>query len=314
MLTLLMSMAFGADGVVDRVAAVVDDDIVLLSDVYAMGSEFIAQKCTTPFNKTRCVHEAELQILDALIKQALIKRELDRLAASVGSADVDQALDSIVRDYGMADRDALRKEVTAAGLTWDAYRQQIRDSLQVQRFQQRVLAPRVTVTDDEVKDLYDRTARGQASEAVVLDALGIVLPPDEDARRTVFEQATQLVADLNAGELTFDEARETYDGAGLGAAFAGKPFRQGELTKAVDEAVFAAPLKEVLEPLQVGNVLMLVRVNEKREVEADVRPFDEVSPALRNQLMTERVAEAEQDWYQRTRREVLVKVLLPEPA
>ncbi|MCA9567555.1 MAG: peptidyl-prolyl cis-trans isomerase [Myxococcales bacterium] len=312
MLALLTLLAAAADGVVDRVAAVVDDEIVLLSDVYDLGGDFVEQSCTRPFDRMRCVYEAETQILDALIKRALIKRELERLQYGVATVDVDQAIDSIVRDYGLADREALRKEVEVSGLTWESYRQQLRDQLQVQRFQQRVLLPRVTVSPDEVKDLYDRTARGQSKDAVVLDALGVVLPPDGSSEAAV-AQVDALVAKLRAGEITFAEARELYDAAGLGAAIGDRVYERGKLAPQLDAVVFDAPVDEVLPPVRLGNVLMVVRVREKTSVEGDVKPFEEVKDGLEQQVMMQRVEEAENEWYQRMRREVSVKVLLPEP-
>jgi peptidyl-prolyl cis-trans isomerase SurA len=307
-----LAWAFAADGVVDRVVAVVDEDIVLLSDVYDLGGDFVKQSCTRPFNQARCVYEAETQILDTLVKRSLIKRELDRLSTPVTSTDVDQAIDSIVRDYGMANRDALRGEVEASGLTWSAYRQQLRDQLMVQRFQQRVLLPRVTVADDEVKDLYDRTARSEAGEALVLDAFGVVLPPE--GQEETIALVDDLVERLNAGDIDFEIARREYDAAGLGAALGGRPYKKGELAPAIDAVVFDAPMDVVLDPIRVGSVLMVVRVVGKEAVEGDVKPFEEVAPALRNQLTMQRVEEAEETWYQRMRREVAVQVLLEEPS
>ncbi len=312
MLFLLASLvAPAAEGVVDRVAAVVDDAVVLLSDIYDLGGDFIRKTCASPIDRARCVYDAELQILDALIRRALIERELERLQFDVNRTDVDQAIDSIVRDYGLADRDALRREVTATGLSWEAYRQQIRDQLQVQRFQQRVLLPRVSVTDDEVKDLYDRTAREQTKEAVVLDALGIVLPPDEEAAMTA--QVGALVEQLRSGALDFEEARARFDAAGLGAAIGDRPYARGQLTPQLEKVVFDAPVGEVLDPIRVGQVLMVVRVNDKTVVEGAIQPFEEVAPGLRQQIMMRKVEEAEDAWYQRMRREVAVRILLPEP-
>lgn len=315
MLALLsLFTAWSAEGVIDRVAAVVDEDIVLLSDVYDLGRDFVAQNCKSPVGRDRCIWEAENQILDALIRRSLIKRELQRLQYSVTSSDVDQAIDSIVRDYSLADREALRAEITRSGLTWEVYRQQIRDQLQVQRFQQRVLLPRVSVTQDEVKDLYDRTARGQESEAVVLDAIGVVLPPEEASQDAALIQVEALVQQLRDGELTFEEARERYDAAGLGQAIGDKPYQKGQLTPQLEAVVFDAPTDQVLEPVRVGNMVMVVKVLERTSVKGDVKPYDEVAPALQQQLMMGKVEEAEDAWYQRMRREVSVKVLLPEPS
>ncbi len=306
--------AHGAEGVVDRVAAVVDDDVIALSEVYELGGEFITERCSQPFGKTRCVYEAELEILDALIKRSLIRGELDRLRIDVASTEVDQAIDSIVRDYGMADRSALRKEVEASGLKWDAYRQQLREQLQVQRFQQRILAPRVSVSDDEVADLYKRTARGERTPVVTLDALGIVLPPDPEAQEPVIEQAALLVEALNAGEQDFDEAVELYDGANLAGAVGDKAHKKGSLVEGLDAVVYDAEVGKFLAPIRLGAVLAIVRVNTREIAEGDVKPFDEIEAQLRNQVFSLKVQEAEAEWYQRARRESAVDVKLPAPS
>lgn len=311
----LIGLAAAQDGVVDRVAAVVDDEVVALSEIYELGGEFIGSTCTQPFGQAACVYEAELEILDSLVKRALMKRALEQLNLRVSNEEIDQAIDSIVRDYNMPDRESLRNEVENSGLRWDAYRQQIREQLQIQRFQQRILAPRVTVSPDEVEDLYKRTARGETSEAIELDALGIILPPEEEAQGAVVEQAGLLVKALNAGEQEWEKALELYDGAGVNEALGSRPYKKGELTPQLDEALFAEGVEDnvFLEPIAVGNVLMIARVTKRESVNGEVKPFEEVELALQNQIMTDKVAEAEEEWYQRTRREASVEVLLPSP-
>lgn len=311
MIALLLARALGADAVVERVAAIVDDEVIALSEVYELGGEFIDEECKAPFGRERCVQRIELEVLDALIKRALVRRELTRLKINVGAEELDQTIDSIVRDYGMADRNALRAEVERSGVRWETYRQQIQEQLQVQRFQQRVLAPRVSVLDEEVLDAYQRTARGERTPVVTLDALGVVLPPDADAMAAALEQVRALIGALNAGEQDWAEARELYDGAGLSAALSGQPYKRGALTPQIDAVVFEAPLGTFLEPIRVGNVAMVVRVNTREFVAGEVKPFDEVAPVIKNQLFQRKLEDAEEEWYQRARREAAVIVKLP---
>lgn len=309
----LLGAAFAADAVLDRVAAVVDEQVIALSEVYELGADFIAEECKSPFGQAACVHQAELEVLDALIQRALVRRELEKLKVDVTSEEVDQTIDSIVRDYGMADRNALREEVEKSGVRWDAYRQQVREQLQVQRFQQRVLAPRVNVLDEEVEDVYQRTARGERTPMVVLDAIGVVLPPEGEAQAAALEQTVALVAALNAGTEDWLTARDLYDGAGVSAALGTKPYKKGQLTPQLDAVVFDAPLGTFLEPIRVGNVAMVVRVISREVIEGDLVPFDEVAPAIKNQLFEAKLEDAESEWYQRARREAAVAVKLVAP-
>lgn len=315
MMYVLLLLAPGAqaeDGVMDKIAAVVDDEVIALSEVYELGGDFVDQSCPpSPMLGTRCVIDAELEILDVLIKRSLIKGELDELRLTVGAVEIDQAIDQIARDNGLGDRSALRTEIEKTGLAWQAYRQQIREELQVQRFQQRVLFPRVSVAEDEVRDLYDRTARGERIPTVRVDAIGIVLPPE--AQDVALEQTNQLIAALNDGSMSWDEAKEKYDGAGVNQALGDGLYKKGQLTPQLDAVVFdeeRAPVGKFLEPIQVGNVLMIARVTERQVQNADVKPFAEVAPTLRNQLTQVKLQEAEEAWYQRKRRESAIRILL----
>lgn len=308
MLTFLLS-AFAANGVMDRIAAVVDDEVITLSEVYELGGDYVEQSCPpSPMLGTRCELEAELEILDVLIKRTLIKAELEELRLTVGAIEVDQTIDQIARDNGLDDRTALRNAIEESGVSWNTYRQQIREELQVQRFQQRVLFPRVSVADDELRDLYDRTARGESVPTVRIDAIGVVLPPER--QESAIQQSKQLVASLNAGEVDWDVAKERFDGASVNAALGDKPYKKGQLTPALDAVVFEAPIGQFLEPIRVGDVMMIVRVLERSLDKPSVKPYAEVAPALRNQLLQKKLEDAEEAWYQRKRRESAIRILL----
>jgi hypothetical protein len=48
---------------VDRVAAIVNDDVIAWSEIYEIGSEFIAPRATGPSGR----RSAELEVLESLI-------------------------------------------------------------------------------------------------------------------------------------------------------------------------------------------------------------------------------------------------------
>ena len=87
--------------------------------------------------------------------------------------------------------------------------------------------------------------------------------------------ATKLKADIDSGKLSFaDAARDNSDvydatkGASLGWV------AKGQLKKAVEDAIFAAPIGKVSDPLTVegdGTYLFLVNEEETREPDADQR-------------------------------------------
>jgi len=309
-LVLLLGAASGAT--VDRIAAVVDDEVITLSELYDLGGPYVEQAC--PGQAVPCVSAAESEVLDSLIRRSLIRQELSGLGLQVTASDVDAAIDRTVREYELEDRAALRAEVERAGKRWDTYREELFEFLRTQNFQGRVLAPRVSITEDELRDVYQRQARREVKQEVVLQALGILIPeglPDEEVGAMV-AQSEALVASLNAGAVQWTDAVRDYDGADLASALGGKAFKKGELVESIDAAVFSAAVVPgtVIGPIPVGSVLALVRLDDRREAEGDVLPFDDVKEELRNQLFQGKLEEAEEEWYQRARRQASIMIKL----
>ncbi|MEZ4239457.1 MAG: SurA N-terminal domain-containing protein [Myxococcota bacterium] len=303
--------------IVDRIAAVVNNDVIALSEVYEIGSDFIGSQC--PAGETgadpACTAAAELQVLDALIRRTLIRQELARLELDVTAADVDQQIDRTVKQYGLADRQALKTEVEASGKRWDQYRDELMEYLRTSAFQARILAPRVTVTEDELRDLYQRTSRSVTTPAVKLSGLGIPVPPDataEDAAK-MSQQAAAVAKEINSGKLPWDEAVAKFD-AGFAGTFADQVFEPSSLVEPIAAVVFAPDVEvgHVQPPIRFvtpnGQVfLVLVRVDEQT-THSEVAPYEDVKQQIQEQVFAQKLQEAEEEWYQRARREAAIDV------
>ena len=299
---------------VDRIAGVVDDEVITLSEVYELGSDFIQGRCGATESDPECFRESEKEVLETLVKWTLVRQQLEQLEMSVTGDEVDAAVDMVIRDNGFSDSQSFRGYVEASGTSWSSYLSQLRDSLRMQRFQQVVLLPRVTVTDDEVFDAYQRSVRSERHEGVGIDAFGVLLPPQSsDGEQRAIREATQGIVDrIQSGDLTWENAVATHDQAGLHGVVSGRTYRRGELTDALDARVFEAEVGTVMQPTEVGSVLFVVRVLERGLVDGDVQPLDEVSETFREEIFQRKMEEVEDDWYQRARREAAVRVLLGE--
>ena len=234
---------------VDRIAGVVDDEVITLSEVYDLGRDFIEGQCGATEGDADCFREAEKEVLETLVKWSLVRQQLQQLEMSVTGDEVDAAVDMVIRDNGFNDRQSFRGYVEASGTSWSSYLSQLRDSLRMQRFQQVVLLPRVTVTDDEVFDAYQRSVRSGRHEGVEIDAFGVLLPPQspEEEQRQIREATQRIVERIHSGEMTWESAVATHDQAGLHGVVSGRTYRRGELTDALDQKVFEEEVGTVME-------------------------------------------------------------------
>jgi peptidyl-prolyl cis-trans isomerase SurA len=306
------AVATAAAGVVDRVAAVVGDDVISLSEIYELaGTEFIVARC--PTLDDTCVTEAELEVLDVLLRRTLIRQELVRLNDDVTEADVDQAIDNIVRQYALPSRQALREEVEhgTPPKRWDQYREELKEYLRTQSFQGRVLLPRISIREDELLDEYNRTARDLQRPYARVSAFGIPIDtaqPPEDQQKMV-EQIQILVTAIREGRVSWDDAVAQYDGAGVSSMFTGRDFTKGTLLEEVDAVVFSSPIGAVADPVRVGDVWYVLRVDERGN-RTEAASFEEAKPRLHEQLQQSKIEEAEEEWYQRARREAAIDIKL----
>ena len=306
LLALLLAVGVPARAViVDGIAAVVNDDIVTLSEVYEMGSAYIEQRC--PAGKDECVSGAEKEVLDSLIDRALMRQELTRLELAVSAEDVDRAVDQIARDNNMEDRGVFRQAVEGQGVSWSDYREQLTDQLREMKFNESVLRPRVAITDDEIKDRYRRSVSdiGQPDQ-LELAAVGLKVPAEPEARDAALAEAEALVASLNAGEGDWDTLVAERDVLGRG----GKMGRLtlAEMSPAIAEAVKDLPEHQVAAPVAFGDVLLLVRVDAR--VSASVLPLEQVEGRLREAIFQEKLQEERARWNEQARRRSAVRVLL----
>ncbi len=310
----LLGSAHGAEGVLDRVAAVVNDDVIALSEIYELGSDFIKEGCPNAADAP-CHAAKEREVLDALLRETLERQELQRLKMDVTPGEVDQQIQQILVQYGFADRDAFRDEVERQGLSWADYRRlQVEGPLRQQRFQESVLRGRVTVSDDEVKDAYQRAVRTtDGPEVARIEAFGYRLPdpnPDVLAAKVVALRAA--LADVRAGARTWADLASTWDTAGVGPAFQNGSFKKGDLADPLSSAAFDTAVGDYSEPVIVNGVLYAVHVLGREKAAPDVAPLDAVRDQLMQQLFEKKMAAAAEEWFEAAKRRAAIRILLDD--
>lgn len=289
--------------IVDRVAAVVNDEVILLSEVYEF-ADYIRDQQATGVTLGR----AEREVIERLIERTLVKQEVARLNLEVTDQEVDRAIDDVARRNGL-DRAQLRAEVERGGYTWDGYRGELRDNLQEMKFGQTVLRPRVNISENELKDAFLRSTASAPQEAHVL-AIFLAPTPDGDAA-ALLARATEIVSRARAGE-DFAALSKAFDQGPFGAQGGemGR-FRPGELVAALDGAVTATPTGGVSDPVVTDNGVFVLKVAERVTAGGD---YEAMKAELADQVFQTRMVDEQQRWFQQARRQAAIRILIPEAA
>ena len=204
----------------DRIVAVVNDDVILQSDL---------TEAVQAIQQQYAGHPGQLPPMDVLNRQVLNRLILMRLqiqkaqdqGVTVSDADVDRAVQSVAQQNKLTP-DQLRAAVEQQGSSFAAFRQQLADQITVQRLHQGVIQDSVSVTDSEIDNLLNSPTY-KAGE-VHLAHIQISIPSGADAAaieasQTKAEQALAAIKggmDFNAAAIRYSDASDALDGGDLG--------------------------------------------------------------------------------------------------
>lgn len=92
------------------------------------------------------------EALSVLVLRELVKQELERRGYTVSDSEVAAAEAEIRADYAPEDFEAALQEEY---IDLDAWRELLRQRLEMERFQRRVLRPRIRISADEIRAAYE---------------------------------------------------------------------------------------------------------------------------------------------------------------
>lgn len=294
---------------VDRVAAVVNDEVVTLSEVYDFAGDYIDQKSGT--GKER--RAAELEVLDSLIQRELIRQEVERLGIDMGDVEVDRAIDDIARRNNM-DREQLREAIQQQGMSWTQYRDEIRESLRQQQFTGYIMQTRISVDEDELRDLYRRQLAENPPPVVLgLGAFTMTVPPGATPEQVaaVVARAEAARARVAGGEDFGAVAREVDEGPFAQLDGRMGEFREGELRADLAGPAFQTETGSTTAPIVTEQGVFVLYVFERR---TEAPPaFEDQRAELEQVLYQDRIEDEIEQWTQQARRQSAIEIKL-EPA
>ena len=172
-LALLLAGTLLSAAVVDRIAAVVDRQVITVSEINQMLLvRFFARQASTSEDDYR------RDVLESLIAQALRFRDVERFGAEdVPKDSIEARVQEITKRF--ASPAAFDDAVRQAELSQDELRALVKRQLQVEQYIQERFAPLIFVSNDEIETYY----RGPWSQQ--RRQRGMAIPPLNDVREEI---------------------------------------------------------------------------------------------------------------------------------
>jgi parvulin-like peptidyl-prolyl isomerase len=311
LLLLLLAPAGGAVArTVEKVAAVVGDNVVLASEVEEKAAPLMADVTRMPDPDKRAARASALrrEVLDRLIDEELILQQATDLKLSISSEQVDSSIEEIKKQNNIDD-DQLREALKGQGMSMAHYRADIKRQLLRFRVLNIAVGSRVNISDDEIKAYYERHMKGGANTQVRASHIFITIP--EGADRAAAEekraQAQKILERAKAGEDFAKLARELSDDAATRAeggdlGFFGKDM----LPKPIEELVFSMQPGEIRGPVRADKGFHVIKMVD-RKVKAP-KPLDDVKDDIRMQLRQKDMERQTKNYLQELRKKTLVDI------
>ncbi|MBC7906863.1 MAG: peptidylprolyl isomerase [Rhodospirillaceae bacterium] len=194
MLGLVLTQSASAQEV-DRIAAVVNDEIITLQELN--GRVLMALAFSAIPDSPDARRRVAPQVLRKVIDERLQMQEANRLKIVLSAAEIDQGIGMIEQQNRMP-KGALLGSLARSGIDAQTARDQIRADLTWLRVSGRVLQPQVKIGEEEITDRLDTVKERQGRPEFL--AAEIVLPVDnpsqEDDARKLGER---LIEQLKTG-------------------------------------------------------------------------------------------------------------------
>lgn len=247
----------------DRIAAVVDEDVILASELDRAVANIRGQYATRQ-DQLPPQEILERQVLERLISMRLQTANAARTGVRVSDQEVDQAIAAIAQQNNFT-MDQLRQQLAGDGMAFDDFRASLREELMIQRMRQRFAQTRISVSDAEVDAALSAQATGaQYRLAHILVALPEGATPDQI--QTGQQKIDGIKSLLDRNEMEFSAAAVRYsdspnalEGGDLGWR------RSDEIPAAFANAVTDLQPGQVLGPIRGPSGFQLLQLVDRRD-------------------------------------------------
>jgi peptidyl-prolyl cis-trans isomerase SurA len=261
----------------DRVVAVVNDGVVLNSDldaqVDAVTERLRQQKLELPPQSV-----LRQQVLERLVVQEIELQHASRAGVKVTDEMLNSALTDVAKRNNIT-LSQLPEALRQQGIDYPAYREDVRKEITLTVLRQRDVLQHISVTPREIDQFLDKQSK-TPSERSEYNVSHILIAVGQEASQAQLEAATKRAQDVyeraKNGEdfaklaVSYSNSQTALDGGSLG-------WRKGsELPTFLSEIIVKLKPGEVSEPLRTPSGFHIVRLNQTRGGGSEASVEDQV--------------------------------------
>ncbi len=308
---LLVSPFSLSEAVVDRIVAVVNQEIITLSEVEKWAAPYQEEIQTKDrLEREEQVREVYRRVLERLIEEKLIDQEVKRSGVKVNSKEIEGALEEIKR-RNTATQEDLEKALAKEGLTLEAYKKEIEKKLQRMKLVNWAVKVESQTGEREWRDFYQKNIdQYRVNESYRPSQILFLVPkgttPEEI--REIRKKCERVLEKIKGGEdfgemaLLYSEDISAKDRGDLGF------FKRGELLPELEKEALRLRGGEMSGIIRTDFGFHIIKLLD-RKGETPL-PFEEVKEKVKADYYTKEMEKSYQQFLGTLREKSVIEIKL----
>ena len=237
------------------------------------------------------------EVLDALIMQKLIRKEVEKQGLKAKKSDVDGYIARIQAQSNLNDEE-FEAALTEQGMTMEAYRERVATEVEQAMLMSREIGSRVNVTPEDVRRYYDEhiDEYTQPAQVRVRHIFRPLAPsasePEEQETVALVHQVRQrALGGENFGNLASEYSLGPAADSGGDLGY----FERGQMPEGIEQVAFSLENGDISQPFRTNSGMHLLKIEDKRN--AGMQPLETVSEEIKNNLYNEALRDRYARWF-----------------
>lgn len=298
---------------VDRIAAVVNTDIITQSEVELRAAPELARLRSDPDPAKRAEQRTDIlkKALDLLVGEKLMEMQIKELNIEVADSEIELSMEEVKKGQNLS-AEQFEMALMETGYTLGSYKKFLRSYLARMKLVNLKVRNKVKISDEDLKAEYAKFSHDESQDAevharhILVQVAPKATPEQIEAARV---KAAALAVEARKPDVDFaelakkkSEGPSAADGGDLGF------FRHGVMVAEFERSAFTMPLGGVSDPIRTKFGWHVIKVIERRALAAP--SYDEVKDQLREKMMRGQLERYTDQYVQELKGAAVVEVKL----
>ena len=295
--------------VVDKIVAIVNEQIVTLSDTEKfqkrLSSGGLVDDALLRLVDTKAMIKDRNALLNQMVDEKIIDSEVKRKNMEVTIERVEQEIRNIAQGNNIS-RNQLKEALAAKGVTMSQYQDFIKTSLERQSLIEREVTSKIRISDEDISSYYLSKKGPSGAQIFEYTLAHILFSPKNGGDDAALSRAKSVEEKLKQGQ-SFEKLAEQYsEDANFSKGGEMGTFRAGEMTKEIDNAVKKVTANETTSIVKTSQGYHIIRVL-KRTLISDPK-MEEEHELLRRELYSEAFKRQFRLWLDQRKDEAFIRI------